>query len=151
MGRVLRVFWVAIGVSVMMGQAVNTAPPPVHLTPEQDHQRTMDALQITSLRRGVDNDPKSQYPVNYDEAKGNAEAKLPDPLILNNGKPVTTGKMWWTERRPEIVEYFDREIYGRVLRHARTADHMFGDLYHMLSLAAEDRPRSLSATAGAAF
>ncbi|MGD0649376.1 MAG: acetylxylan esterase, partial [Acidobacteriaceae bacterium] len=39
---------------------------------------------------------------------------LPDPLLLNNGQQVTTGKVWWTRRRPEIVEMFDREIYGRV-------------------------------------
>ena len=41
-------------------------------------------------------------------------SKLPDPLLLKNGKPVTTAKMWWDQRRPEIAEYFDREIYGRV-------------------------------------
>src|SRR5207245_1612513 len=27
---------------------------------------------------------------------------------------VTSARMWWKERRPEIVEDFDREIYGRV-------------------------------------
>jgi hypothetical protein len=27
---------------------------------------------------------------------------------------VTTAKMWWDVRRPQIVEMFDREIYGRV-------------------------------------
>ncbi|MEI9959817.1 MAG: hypothetical protein WDM76_01420 [Limisphaerales bacterium] len=37
-----------------------------------------------------------------------------DPLILKNGKKVTTPEMWWKQRRPEIVEDFDREIYGRV-------------------------------------
>jgi hypothetical protein len=39
---------------------------------------------------------------------------LPDPLVLKNGKRVTSAKVWWTKRRPEIVEDFDREIYGRV-------------------------------------
>ena len=34
--------------------------------------------------------------------------------MLKNGKKVTTAKMWWNQRRPEIVEVFDREIYGRV-------------------------------------
>jgi hypothetical protein len=136
MGRVLRAFWVVLAASAMMAQAVNTAPPPVHLTSEQDHQRTIDQLQITSLRRGVDNDPKSQYPVNYDEAKGNADAKLPDPLVPNNGKPVTTAKMWTTQRRPEIVEFFDREIYGRAPAHTpkvtwevtSTKQEMVGDI-----------------------
>lgn len=38
---------------------------------------------------------------------------MPDPLVLNNGKKVTDAKTWWNVRRPEIVELFDREIYGR--------------------------------------
>jgi hypothetical protein len=43
---------------------------------------------------------------------------LPDPLVMNNGKRVTTAKQWWSQRRPEIVEIFDREIYGRVPKNA---------------------------------
>src|SRR5262249_2000182 len=35
-------------------------------------------------------------------------------LVLKNGKKVTSAKMWWDQRRPEIVEDFDREVYGRV-------------------------------------
>ncbi|MGH9742570.1 MAG: hypothetical protein ACRD51_09475, partial [Candidatus Acidiferrum sp.] len=89
---------------------------PVHLTAEQDHQRLMDLLHIKSLRRGADGDPKSPNAANYDEAKADTGAKLPDPLRLNNGKEVTTAKEWWTKRRPEIVEDFDLEIYGRVPR-----------------------------------
>ncbi|MGC2528187.1 MAG: hypothetical protein WA639_10600 [Candidatus Acidiferrum sp.] len=90
------------------------APPPVHLTAEQDHQRLMDLLHITSLRRGADGDPKSPYAANYDEAKATLSSELPDPLKLNDEKEVKTAKVWWQKRRPEIVEDFDREIYGRV-------------------------------------
>ena len=36
------------------------------------------------------------------------DGKLPDPLMLNDGKRVTTANMWWTKRRPQIVELFDR-------------------------------------------
>jgi hypothetical protein len=39
---------------------------------------------------------------------------LPDPLVLKDGRKVTTPEMWWSERRAEVVEDFDREIYGRV-------------------------------------
>ena len=91
---------------------------PSHLTAEQDHQRIMDLLHIQSIRRGADGDPKGQYPPNYDEAKAGADLKLPDPLVLKNGKKVTTAKMWWSKRRPEIVEDFDREIYGRAPAHS---------------------------------
>ena len=95
-------------------QDANGMPPPVHLTAEQDHQRLMDLLHITSLRRGADGDPKSSYAANYDEAKATLSSELPDPLKLNNGKEVKTAKVWWQKRRPEIIEDFDREIYGRV-------------------------------------
>jgi peptidoglycan/xylan/chitin deacetylase (PgdA/CDA1 family) len=87
--------------------------PPVHLTAEQDHQRMMDLLHITSLRRGADGSPKSPHAANYDESKV-APYTLPDPLVLKNGKKVKTAKTWWKQRRPQIVEDFDSEIYGRV-------------------------------------
>src|SRR5579864_3258271 len=89
--------------------------PPVHLTSEQDHQRMMGLLHIQSLRRGPDGDSKSSNAANTDESKV-APYSLPDPLALKNGKRVTTPEMWWKQRRPEIVEDFDREVYGRVPR-----------------------------------
>jgi len=89
-------------------------PPPARLTAEQDHQRLMDLLHITSLRHGADGDPKSPYAANYDESKANPYPTLPDPLRLKNGNRITSAKAWWKQRRPEIVEDFDREIYGRV-------------------------------------
>ena len=92
----------------------DSSPPPVHLTVEQDHQRILDLLHISSLRRGPDGDPKSPNAANFDESKVNPELTLPDPLILNDGVKVTTPEMWWKQRRPEIVEQFDCEIYGRV-------------------------------------
>ena len=75
----------------------------------------MDLLGIKELRQGADgNNPNAPNAANYDEAKADMHLPLPDPLLLANGKRVTTPKMWWTERRPEIVEDFDREILGRV-------------------------------------
>jgi hypothetical protein len=81
----------------------------------QDHQGMMELLKITAIRRGRDgNNPQSTNYANYDESKANPFPNLPDPLVLNNGGKVTTTAMWWNQRRPEIVEDFDREIYGRV-------------------------------------
>ena len=97
-------------------QAVSAPAPVVPSTAEQDHQRIMDLLHITSLRRGADGDPKSPNAANYDESKATPYSKLPDPLVLKTGKPVKTAKVWWDKRRPEIVEDFDREIYGRMPR-----------------------------------
>lgn len=96
-------------------QNAGTAPATqVHLTAEQDHLRMMDLLHVTLLRRGADGDPKSPNAANYDESKANPYPILPDPLVLESGSKVTASGMWWKQRRPEIVELFDREIYGRV-------------------------------------
>lgn len=89
------------------------ALPAVHLTSEQDHQRTLDLLHIKQLRSGPSGDPKAPNAANTDEGKV-PPYTLPDPLVLEKGKRVTTAEMWWKQRRPEIVELFDREIYGRV-------------------------------------
>jgi hypothetical protein len=87
----------------------------MQFTAQQDHRKMMDLLQITSIRRGRDgNNRQSTNYANYDESKANPFPNLPDPLVLKNGQKVTTAEMWWTQRRPEIVEDFDREIYGRV-------------------------------------
>src|SRR6185437_1952974 len=102
-----------LGVSAVCQQASSSAPPLVHLTAEQDHQRTMDLLHITALRRGADGNANSPNAANYEDSKV-APFTLPDPLQLKNGKKVKTAKVWWSKRRPEIVEDFDREIYGRV-------------------------------------
>jgi hypothetical protein len=51
-------------------------------------------------------------PVNYDESKV-GEYKLPDPLVLSNGKKVKSAKDWNTKRRPEILRLFEENQYGR--------------------------------------
>jgi len=95
-----------------LGQGQN---PAIGAGNEKDHQQMMDQLHITSLRPGANgNDPKAPNAANYDEAKANPYPNLPDPLTLKDGKKVTSAKVWWNKRRPEIVEDFDREIYGRM-------------------------------------
>jgi hypothetical protein len=98
-------------------QSARDLPPPVEMTAPQDHQRMMKLLGITSLRPGADpNHPNAPNAVNYDEAKANLFTTLPDPLVMKNGKKVTSVKAW-TRRRAEIIEDFDREVYGRVPAH----------------------------------
>jgi hypothetical protein len=84
---------------------------------EKDRQRMMDLLGIKELRPGVSGTPGAPNAANYDEAKADVYPNLPDPLVLNNGKRVTTATMWWTERRPELVQMFDEDILGRVPDH----------------------------------
>jgi hypothetical protein len=98
-----------------ISQDASTLTPPVVMTAEQDHQRIMQLLHITTLRPGADGrNPQAPNAANYDEAKANPYPKLPDPLVSKSGRKITTPRMWWQQRRAEIVEDFDREIYGRV-------------------------------------
>ena len=96
-------------------QDTRTLTSPVEMTAQQDHRRLMELLHMTSIRPGADpRNPQAPNAVNYDESKANPYPTLPDALTLKNGKKVTTAKVWWNQRRAEIVEDFDREIYGRV-------------------------------------
>ena len=79
------------------------APPPVTFTAEQDHQNMMDQLGIKALRPGPSGNEDAPNHANYDEALANPYPNLPDPLTMNDGTKVTTAKMWWEKRRPELV------------------------------------------------
>jgi hypothetical protein len=81
---------------------------------QQDYKNMLSLLQITSTRPGPSGNPQAPNAANIDEAKASTYTTLPDPLTLKNGKKVTDAKTWWNQRRPEIVEDFDREVYGRV-------------------------------------
>lgn len=92
-------------------------PPPVSFTAEQDHDNMMKQLGIKKLRPGPSGDEKASNHANYDTALANPYPNLPDVLTLENGQAVTTPEGWWKQRRPEIVEDFEREVYGRVPGH----------------------------------
>src|SRR4051794_19386435 len=83
-------------------------------TAAEDHQNMMDQLGIKALRPGPSGTETAPNHANYDEATANPYPDLPDVLTLKNGKKVTTAAMWEKQRRPEIVEDFDREVLGRV-------------------------------------
>jgi peptidoglycan/xylan/chitin deacetylase (PgdA/CDA1 family) len=89
------------------------AQTPPALTAEQDHQRLLQLLHIEALRRGPDGNPASPNAANTDESKV-IQYTLPDALTLQDGTKVSGPSLWWKKRRPELIELFDREIYGRV-------------------------------------
>ena len=113
-------FWTALAFAPLAHAADPVTQPNTNAwTAQQDHKKMMELLGITSLRRGADGrNPQATNAANYDESKANPYPNLPDPLMLKNGQKVTTTAMWWNQRRAEIVEDFDREIYGRVPRDA---------------------------------
>lgn len=50
-------------------------------------------------------------PFNYDEAKV-PPYTLPNPLVLENGQPVTTTATWYKERRPQVLKLFESQMFG---------------------------------------
>ena len=96
------------GPSAQQNTSSPSTPGPVMLTNQQDRQRMMDLLKITMFPSG----PGAYLAATYDEATANPYPNLPDPLLMNNGTKVTTPAQW-AKRRAEIVELFDREVYGR--------------------------------------
>ncbi len=108
------IFSAATCLRLPLARAIDGAAP-VKMTKAEDHTRTMGLLHIAELRRGkAGRDKTDPNFANYDESKANPYPDLPDPLTLKNGKKVKTAADWWNKRRPEIVEDFDREVYGRV-------------------------------------
>jgi hypothetical protein len=88
--------------------------PPVSFTAEQDHQNMMDQLGIAALRPGPSGNENAPDHANYDEALANPYPGLPDPLTADDGEKIATAKQWWEKRRPEIVNAFEEDIYGRI-------------------------------------
>src|SRR5438445_5001429 len=123
-----RATWRVLGMSLLAAvvaasaagqEAPSPSPPasttgPMNWTVEQDHQNMMDQLGIKALRPGPSGNEKAPKHANYDESKANPFPDLPDALTLQSDKKVRTATEWWQERRPEIVEDFEREVFGRV-------------------------------------
>src|SRR5262245_38810241 len=105
-----------LGAVTLLGQqsSAPAAPEAKNWTTAEDHQNMMQQLGIRQLRPGPSGNEQAPNHANYDEATANPFPNLPEVLTLKNGKKVTTADMWWKERRPEIVEDFDREVLGRV-------------------------------------
>ena len=86
----------------------------VTFTAQQDHDNMMQQLGIKALRPGPSGNESDPNHANTDESLANPCPQLPDILTTKIGKKVTTEEMWWKLRRPEIVEDFENEIYGRL-------------------------------------
>jgi hypothetical protein len=92
------------------------AQEPLTWTTQQDHQNMKDQLGIKTLRPGPSGNAAAGAPnaANYEPEKANPYPDLPDPLTLKNGRKVASADSWWKQRRAEIVEDFEREVFGRV-------------------------------------
>lgn len=82
---------------------------------QADYEQMLQQLSITHIRPGVNgSNPKAANAANYDESKATIYPVLPAVLQMKDGKSVDTKRAWYYHRKPEIIEDFEREIYGRV-------------------------------------
>src|SRR3954464_2517890 len=99
---------------VFTAVTVAAAQAPQTWTSQEDHQNMLEQLGIAKLRPGPSGNEQAPNHANYDESLANPYPDLPDPLVLKNGRTVTSREAWERQRRPEIIEDFDREVLGRV-------------------------------------
>ena len=91
-----------------------TYPKPVSFTAQQNQENMMKQLGIKALRPGPSGNESVPNHTNYDTTKADPCPQLPNIFTTKNGRKVTTAGMWWKVRRPEIVEDYEREVYGRI-------------------------------------
>jgi lysophospholipase L1-like esterase len=118
-GGILLIAWSGISGAEPEPAPQPRTPRPINPTAQQDRQQMLDQLKIPAdvMRRGPSGwDPKAPDYQNTDEARANPWPNLPQMMVTKGRKAVDTPQLWWTVRRPEIVEYFDAEVYGRVPR-----------------------------------
>ena len=113
----------ALAAGVATGQ-VKAPGTEVHLpTPEEraaitaasaaERNRELKLLGITAMQP-----PATAYDIgkpgnaNYDESKANPYPKLPELLVMKDGKQVKTAADW-ARRRKEIQAMFADEVYGK--------------------------------------
>jgi hypothetical protein len=103
-----------LAAGLLIGAEQPPAGPASGWSTEQDHQDMRSQLGITKLRPGRNANADAPNAANYDEALANPYPDLPEVLRLENGRAVTSARQWQEQRRPEIIELFEREVIGRV-------------------------------------
>jgi dienelactone hydrolase len=69
------------------------------------------ALAILTTPRAAAAESKRLFRADAPDA---APYTLPDPLITQSGRKITTAAEWESVRRPEVLELFRQHVYGRV-------------------------------------
>ena len=120
LGILLSVLFAILGMTVLIAQQPSSPAfsqadmEKMALDTQADHQNMMKQLSIKKLRPGPSGNEKDPNHANYDESLANPFPNLPEVLKLKNGQKITTAEVWWKQRRPEIVEDFEREVLGRI-------------------------------------
>ncbi|WP_194776131.1 glucuronyl esterase domain-containing protein [Pararhodonellum marinum] len=82
---------------------------------QADFVQMLEQLKLdpNQQRRGPSGNPQDPNAANSAEELVRNYV-LPDPLLLKEGGKVKSKADWWEQKRPETVEEFEREIYGRL-------------------------------------
>ncbi|MCO8121874.1 acetylxylan esterase [Stieleria sp. TO1_6] len=80
----------------------------MHWSPRFSQTLVVVTLSIMTLGRGQ---LSNAFEPNYDESKI-PDYTLPDPLVGENGSPITTPIQWNQTRREELVDLFSKHVYG---------------------------------------
>ena len=94
--------------------AADNQPAPVQLTPQEDSSARWNCSTSTHCADGADgrNRTLPMPPTTTNQGQSLSRSpRSPDPEERQEGQDRQD---WWNKRRPEIVEDFDREIYGRM-------------------------------------
>ena len=73
----------------------------------------MQQVGIRAMRPGPSGDERAPNHANYDEAKANPFAQIPDALAMNNGEKVTSQETW-QKRRAEIIQGLECCVYRQL-------------------------------------
>ncbi len=115
--KISLVILIPAAVLVTPAAFTQTSERPVVMTSDQAKQDMMRQLGIKTLIAGPSADANAPNAANYDEAKASPFTSLPDPLVTRSGAKVTNAAQW-KARRAEIIDDYEREVYGRVPRNA---------------------------------
>ena len=100
----------------------STAKNPANAAAIAERDRELKVLGIKQMKPAVGAfDIGKPCNANYDEALANPYPKLPDPLTTRAGEHVTTASQWQRDRRPEIAELLQSQVYGFVPDNVPTA------------------------------
>lgn len=105
-------FFTVIIVAAGFSQISQASRDSIRKLSQEDHRLMMDRLGIVTLRPGPSGNPEAPNAANADESKAKQYESVPDALLFENGKKVKSPKDW-PNRKLELFELFDREMYGR--------------------------------------
>lgn len=115
MGRSVMVFVIItlLSASDLLAQPSQAMRDSINRITRVDYEQMLGQLGLKpgDMRPGPSGNPSAPNAANRFEDKVNSYT-LPDPLTFRNGGKVLSASAW-KQRRLEIIEDFENEIYGR--------------------------------------